>query len=316
MTQENRNRHSRSRSARCISVNTKANRGQNRSTDPLLPVRITTSCLLAAFLLAGAVSLATCVSRFYTQNDESAATLSGSQNAPDNVMSQKLNQIASNIVTISKNVTSLQDRGYQVGFATDALTNGINLSYHSTRSFYSASSIKGPYVLATIEHLENIPPSCAQDVADAIENSDNDAYFNLYTALGVSAINAELDSIGASDTLHKGHLFIDITPAQLCDLWKISYPFAAGNSVAAQTLRPYFTNTARSQITTLEGASTWSKAGWIVEEDPYYNVTVDAGIVSRENLVYCMAVMTNKGEDFDAIAPIINALDAIEQDFA
>lgn len=282
------------------------------------PLRTVAACVIAAILLVGGVSLAT---HFSTHplpgaNAGQTSTNQDGQNTNENLVAQKLSTIASNIVTISESVNSLEDRGYKVGFATSAITNGASLTYDANRSFYSASSIKGPYILSTIENIGSIPSSLRQDIAEAIENSDNDSYYIVLNHLGAAAINAELSSVGASDTLAAHSPYLDITPAQLCGLWKISYPFTTSNSAAAQTLRPYFAETVRSQIKELEIASTWSKAGWIVESDPHYNTTVDAGIVSRDNLVYCMAVMTNRGEDFDAIAPIVQSLDAIEKCFA
>ncbi len=288
---------------------------QQRRTFPL---RTVAACVIAAILLVGGVSLATHFSTHPLPGGDTGQTSANQdgQNTTENLVAQKLNTIASNIVTISESVNSLQDQGYKMGFATSAITNGANLTYDANRSFYSASSIKGPYILSTIERIGSIPSSLRQDIAKAIESSDNNSYYTVLNNLGAAAINAELASVGASDTLAAHSPYLDITPAQLCGLWKISYPFTTSNSAAAQTLCPYFAETVRSQIKELEVSSTWSKAGWIVESDPHYNATVDAGIVNRDNLVYCMAVMTNKGEDFDAIAPIVQSLDAIEKCFA
>lgn len=277
-------------------------------------LQIAVTCLVSATVFLGALGVInSCTNSAQTSQSSQGAAVGDSTS--QNVMTKKLCGIAHEITIISQAINSIQADGYHVGFSTQALQGGASLGYDQNRLFYSASSIKGPYILAALENRGSVPSSQRDNIAAAIVDSDNDAYFRLVESFGIDPINAELASVGATDRLNSSDYFVHITPGQLCNLWKISASYVDSESTDNTWLHTLFAQTANSEIAKLTGAETWSKAGWIMDEDESYNATVDAGIVSRENLTYAMAVMCNKGEDFDAIAPLIQSLDALQQYF-
>lgn len=282
-----------------------------RNLGPTL--RIGAACLMSALLLIGIVGL---FNIFNSSSYPDTAGNAGNTGEPviQNTMARKMYGIATEIISISQAVNSLKSDGYQVGFYTESINNGASLGYDENRLFYGASSIKGPFVLASLEHRGSIPASQRDNIEEAIVDSDNDAYFRLVQSFGIDTINAELASVDATNRLTSSDYFVNITPRQLCNLWKISYSYITSGTSDTTWLASLFGQTINSEIAHIEDAETWSKAGWIVDEG-YYS-TVDAGIVTRGNLSYCVSVMTDKGEDFDAIAPLVKSLDALEQYFA
>lgn len=278
-------------------------------------LQVALTCLVSAAVLLGVLGIVNVCTNF-TQAAPTSQGATTNDSSAQNVMAKKLSGITQEIATISQTVDAIQAKGYHVGFSTQSLQGGATLGIEGNRLFYSASSIKAPYILASLENRGSISSSQRDNIEAAIVDSDNDAYFRLVQSFGIEPINAELASVGANDRLNSSDYFVHITPRQLCNLWKISASYVDSETDDTAWLQTLFAQTLNSEIAKLTGVTTWSKAGWIVDEDESYNATVDAGIVARENLVYAMAIMCDKGEDFDAIAPLVKSLDALQQYFS
>lgn len=278
-------------------------------------LQVALTCLVSATVLLGVLGIVNFCANF-TESSLSSQEVVTNDSSAQNVMAKKLSGIAQEIATISQTVNTIQAKGYHVGFTTQSLQGGATLGIEENRLFYSASSIKGPYILAALENRGSIPASQEGNIEAAIVDSDNDAYFRLVQSFGIEPINAELASVGSSDRLNSSDYFVHITPCQLCSLWKISASYLDSGTDDTTWLQTLFAQTINSEIAQITGATTSSKAGWIVDEDESYNATVDAGIVSRDNLNYAMAIMCDKGEDFDMIAPLVKSLDALQQYFS
>lgn len=216
---------------------------------------------------------------------------------------------------LAQAVAGLTDQDAQVGYCLMDTDGDVILSRNADMAFYAASSIKGPYVLATLSDESNGAPGALKDsVEQAIEYSDNNSYFALKDAFGVGSINSWLASVDAPE-IQPGYSFVDLTPRQLAELWVKAYGFLTDGSEESQWLGNVFSEPLNSAISTVPALErSWSKPGWINTQD--LHCTVNAGIVERKGDTYILAVMTDKGEDFEALDKVIVALDAVERAMA
>lgn len=232
---------------------------------------------------------------------------------------------------LSAALSSFEQQDNSVGFVMMDLTSGYGVAYNADAEFYSASSIKGPYIAS----LAAGDPETVTDWSDvmqaAIEYSDNDAYFLLRSVFG-------------SDHLLEWGTDAGIDPTTLEEWW----PYYSTKTLALLWLRnyEYFESGAKAEsegtagdenadLSTNESVSlvmSWysasqnssiyntlgssyvvaTKAGWIADEE--YSATVDAGIVYAGDAAekpYLMIIMTDVPDDSSLLDALVLALDAI-----
>ncbi len=204
-------------------------------------------------------------------------------------------------------VAQIEGEGYEVGYYVATLGGEELLSLNPDEVFYGASSIKGPYVLAT--YPDGVPSDLTGLVEEAIQWSDNEAYWTLRNVSGFDTLSAQLESLGV-DGLTVYDSFVHLTPRQLAGLWLENRDALLGSKESAAWFRALFDAPLNAPISELEGES-WSKGGWI--ETSELNCTVDAGIVRRGENAYVMAAMISKGEDTELLRTLVRAIDAAEQ---
>ncbi|MFD0704243.1 hypothetical protein ACFQY8_00530 [Alloscardovia venturai] len=69
------------------------------------------------------------------------------------------------------------------------------------------------------------------------------------------------------------------------------------------------TNSFIQQMLSPSGIGTYTKAGWI-DDDQYFLAQNDAGIVKSRQGDYVIAVMSTAYERYDALSSLVSALDA------
>ena len=225
---------------------------------------------------------------------------------------------------------AIEDEGYEVGYALLDLDTGATVTYNADTAFYSASSIKGPYVTSVVEYeLGDAVKSDASRISAILEYSDNAAYSTLRDAYGntpfaklVEATGAaSLPSHGATDAvdaaaqIQSGASIADnkyefFTPNQMLALWKGCYEYLSGGSAGAEWLASEFEKPETSAIRVTAGSlgTTWSKAGWYPDEESGYGTTVDAGAVRTGDGDFLIVVMTTMPEDFTTMETIVSPL--------
>lgn len=224
----------------------------------------------------------------------------------------------------------IEEAGYEVGYVLYDIGTGITVTYNADTAFYSASSIKGPYVtsLAAYE-LGDAVTSEARRISSVIEYSDNASYSSLRNAYGSSAFSqlvadsgaSAMPSHGATEDVERereqqsGSSISDnhyefLTPRQLLALWKTGYDYLSSGSSGAEWLASEFEKPQTSALRITAGSlgTTWSKAGWYPGEESGYGITVDAGAIRTEDGDFLIAVMTTKPEDFTAMETIVSPL--------
>lgn len=226
----------------------------------------------------------------------------------------------------------IEDAGYKVGYVLLDVNTGATISYNADTAFYSASSLKGPYVTALARYgLGDGIESLSGLVSATIEQSDNVAYAilrgsngndvmrqlvdeagaeNLPAAAATSDIDSAMQTLSVTSIADNNYEFV--TPNQLLSMWVLCGQYLASDEPGAAYLASEFAIPETSAIRYVGRAfgSTWSKAGWYPSEGGSLSTTVDAGVVREETGDVVLVVMTNKGSDFSVIDSI--ALELLE----
>lgn len=227
---------------------------------------------------------------------------------------------------------SVEDAGYKVGYVLLDVNTGATISYNADTAFYSASSLKGPYVTALARYgLGDGIESLSGLVSATIEQSDNVAYAILRGSNGNDVMRQLVDEAGAENlpvtaatddidsamqTLSVASIadnnYEFVTPNQLLSMWTICEQYLASDEPGAAYLASEFAIPETSAIRYVGRAfgGTWSKAGWYPSEGGSLSTTVDVGVVREETGDVVLVVMTNKGSDFSVIDSI--ALELLE----
>lgn len=207
---------------------------------------------------------------------------------------------------IRKAVQDIENNGFQIGFVMfdPAVRKGI--VYHADQKFYTASSIKGPYVLSLLRKDPAVYTEMQEVMANTIVYSDNAAYDRLIGTYGHDAINAMMEESGVSPVVWDGG-YTDLSARDLVRLWLSGYLYL-NSPEAEDEVRQWFNNVAVSAIhsTLGERYTTYSKAGWIAEAG--YMAADDAGIVQAQS-PYILAIMTNLPADLTGLDDLVQALD-------
>lgn len=210
-------------------------------------------------------------------------------------------------------IRTFTDAGYSASFVVADINTGAVLSSMGGEEQYSASAIKGPYVMSlaatdTINLdavMNKTDASAAQDYASitqAIQVSDNDAYEKLFQKYGITPMHEWLADSGVRHNLTT-HAYLNLTAVDLAIMWTKIYQYIFTNTTessdssnktssststrastqAREWLVSNFANTLNSTIFSALGEDNriMSKAGWI-NQSGYYALN-DGGLVFPTN---------------------------------
>jgi hypothetical protein len=244
--------------------------------------------------------------------DSSAITVTGADRA----------KAASSLGRLMEAASAVETGGNTVAFEMVDLATGTCVSYDPDTSYYSASSIKGPYVIFL---EQNVVGDDQGSMADAFENaiewSDNDAYTSLRQAYGDSGFAAWMTDAGVTlEGSQAYNHYVHYSAHQLRLLWSACYPYLMSDEPGAAWCRKAFLQTLSSPISSVLGTeyTTWSKAGWFESEEGYGSeaVTCVGGIVRSAAGDYAVAVMSDLPAEFDPLEDVISELDEVHTNLA
>lgn len=218
---------------------------------------------------------------------------------------------------LDKAVSALENEGYCVGFAMVDLSSGQAVSYHIDEEFYSASSIKGPYVVSVVRETPEALKTSYSDIEEAIVNSDNDAYFRIRQTYGWSAFSSFWSSAGNGsfqDVTRYGG-YVDYTPRQLLRLWIACEEYFENGEVGAE-LASLYENPNYSCLHQVLGSSytTRTKAGWLDATTSTIQASCDAGIIYAGNHPYAVVIMTDVPGDLTQLNSLALAIESCHKD--
>ncbi len=213
---------------------------------------------------------------------------------------------------IQSAIDAFSAEGYSTGFLLYDINTEGGISYRADESYYSASTIKGPYVAWLVQAY----PQTADSLYDTIENtiawSSNDDYEMLISTYGSSEFDSWIAGLGCKNIALSGEWYPDINARDFAVLWNSVYDSFLSGSVPAY-IQDFYTGTLESAIYETLGSwyTVYSKAGWIGEGlGTYYNVQNDAGIVMKGEDPYVIVVLSDAYGRTDLLDHLVAVLDS------
>ena len=215
---------------------------------------------------------------------------------------------------VNSAIQNFTKNGYRVGFCMIDLNSGNGIYYNSNMSFFSASVMKGPYVVSLNERIPNSAKKSEATMRKCIKISDNDAFTELKNTYGNVEYTKWVTEAGCKGINTKWK-YIDITSRQLALLWAKNYQFFYSGKTNSDFCRELFVNTLNSPISDTLGKkyTVYSKAGWI-GEGGYYNVQNDAGIVMRDGHPYVVVILSTAYDKLDWMSTLTTAIDSVHEE--
>ena len=231
---------------------------------------------------------------------------------------------------LTQAVGGFEDEGHQLSFYLKDLTTGATVSYQADESYYPASSIKGPYVVAIYETLVDTGRTRASAVAglaeSAIVNSDNNAFRSLREAYGASVFGTWLQSFGFDTSGYGGsysyrvYYYPHTSATQLAQMWEHMYEYLSSGTDSADYLASLFEQREVSPIADAVGDKykSWGKAGWYPSRSGMgaRPATVDAGIVFADSKPYLVVAMSDAPSELEALTTVFVGLEDAHRDMA
>lgn len=210
-------------------------------------------------------------------------------------------------------VEEVRTKGYDLGFVLVDLDTGRSLSYNADERLYPASCIKAAYCAMVME-TNGGAAGMSATVEDCLVNSSNDAFHALIDAFGLASYGSWLEAHGAPAAGADAYVYYYpwISANELASVWREVWRYGTSGEAGASELVGYL---ARTNHTPMGGLlrgeyEVWSKPGWYPADGSGLSATNDAGVVFSDCGPYVLVVMTDASEDFDALFPLVDALNA------
>jgi len=209
------------------------------------------------------------------------------------------------------------------GFVMINLYNGQGIAYNYSKTVYSASCIKGPYVASLVNYKPELIQNRSDSLIAIVRDSDNKIYSNTRKSYGREFFS---DWCAASHVTTDASIYHypQISAINLAKLWVHNYYFFNTDENGMQ-IRDWYTSPIAGSIYTNLGTyskdndiisekslgyRTESKAGWIHESK--YRSTTDGGIIyPKEGAPYIIAIITDMPSDIDSLKPLTLELNSV-----
>ncbi len=214
------------------------------------------------------------------------------------------------ICGISDAVAELSEQNIDVGFLLIDLETGYGLYYNPWQTFYTASSIKGPYAASFCCLNRDSAEGWENTIKNMLINSDNDAYTSLNDTYGRTYIKEWCEMAGI-DPAPCNYKYPYFGARDMSLLWLLNYEFFTEDEYG-QEVRTWFQTPVYSLINGELGELyvTESKAGWMTDEEPRHKTTCDSGIVYADNGTYIISIVSDSPSTIDPLRPLMQALNA------
>ena len=198
----------------------------------------------------------------------------------------------------------------------------VSLTYHPDERVYSASALKGPYIVFVYQVLVPTGVLSAGSVSGTAEAcirySDNDAYRDIRSWTMNQGWSAWMRDAGVDMDDERAwyvdnHWYAETSAEDFARMWTHAYGFLTSQDPNAPWLADLFSDTANSPMHAVLGDAyiVWSKAGWYDTWDGNASpATNDAGIVMSDTGPYVLAICTDAPANFDLL---IRAVDAVNR---
>lgn len=186
--------------------------------------------------------------------------------------------------------------GTSVGFLMLDLKTGAGVSYDADDRFYSASTIKGPYVAALNMYTPWVLDSWSGTMHETILNSSNETYASLRSAFGANPMYRLAQDAHAWD-FDWDAWYTYYSPRMLAKLWTGMADYFMSERQNAWWCRDVYSSnnwiTSRPTLS-WKGCTIYAKSGWLYGGPTVHN---EGCIVMDGDNPYLMVVMSNEIAD-------------------
>ena len=201
------------------------------------------------------------------------------------------------------------------------LQSGHYVSINADRTYYGASTMKGPYVTWIFENLLETGAVSWSDVGylivPTIEDSNNDTYHALRNRFGDSGFNSWLNGVGLSGWGDARYTFY--TPRQLQLMWVRMLAYEQSGGAYVGTWRSTFDSTYYSTIHESLGGykTTYTKPGWYPRTGDYGALDDSGIVIGSDGNRYLLTIMSdiNCYGDQELERNVVRALNAIFDEY-
>lgn len=201
--------------------------------------------------------------------------------------------------------------GNDFSFLLADLTDNKGIAYNIDEDFYSASSIKGPYVASLVASDPDILSDNQEssEIENILLYSDNTCYERMVNTYGFTPLMDWSDEAG-TDLGITAYDYTYYSARTLAKLWIRNYEYFTSDTTGKQLAEEFEQPETSSIHETLgDMYTTQSKAGWIA--DPDCNSACDAGIVYADNGPYVLVVMSDLPASLESLDPLVTLLDQL-----
>lgn len=208
---------------------------------------------------------------------------------------------------LQREIDKLTKKRYKTGFVVMNLNSLEGFSYNADEKIYSASAIKGPYVVSLVKSDNAVFEKEKKRIEAMLVRSSNHDYEDLRDRYGDKCFIDFSSKTGNDLKIDTTRNYQLVTPKNLAHLWLGSYLFFESGE-AGEKLGKAFETPQISPIDKVfsDEFITRTKAGWITKNK--IHVTNDAGIVYTENGAFLIVVMTTAPCDFSVVENISEAI--------
>ena len=229
---------------------------------------------------------------------------------------------------LERAIEAFHEAGCNVGFVVYDLVAQRGVGYNAGMAFFSASTVKAPFVayavqdevdagLASFEDVveedvvvdgtgvmafdDAVAYSLEEVLSNAIVHSDNTGYALLRERFDDGGFEAWCGAAGVDAGVWEGEWYPYCTPLDLAKLWLSIGSYVAGGQGSAAWLADVLVQTESSFLREAlgDGAPVLSKPGFEIDT-PWYDIGAlnDAGVVLYEKGAYVVSIMSDA--DFDS----------------
>ncbi|HFI0716829.1 TPA: GBS Bsp-like repeat-containing protein, partial [Streptococcus suis] len=224
----------------------------------------------------------------------------------------KYNPTYSVLQNLVNDIISFENKGYNIGFKLMDADSNKGIAYNQHAKFYSASTIKGPFVASLAANNGAAVRQVLNTMLDVLRTSSNDGYTYLRSTYGPNGLYNWAKEAGVNSTVVKPY-YPYLEAQELFALWQRNYKFFVSDNFGKK-VGTWFENPNLSPIKSALGNTykTQTKAGWIGE--PGYRSASDAGIVYTPKGNYILSIMSNADGKLGLVNPTVHALNSVYHD--
>lgn len=211
---------------------------------------------------------------------------------------------------LQKEIDKFAKKKRKAGFIVMNLNSLEGFSYNADEEIYSASTIKGPYVVSLVKNNNALLKKEKKRIEATLIRSSNYDYEFLRDRYGDDCFIGFSAETGNDLVIDTTRNYQYLTPKALAHLWLGNYLFFESGETG-ETLGKMFEKPENSPIHEIfsEKYPTRTKAGWITKNN--IKVTNDAGIVYTENGDYLVVIMTTAPCDFKVVEDMAEAIKTV-----